>query len=267
MKVNPAPQSLSSGVDATRARGSETVLCHLNRYFGNISAQGAPASDDAPHPGESVLDPTGRQNLAQGSTLGTAPHPGRGLKGRQKAFATFLPPFQGSTAWRILFQGNPPCNLVKGGRPGVAFVPEGRLRLGRYFSACTCAGVPQRLRPLGTPEAARRARRASKVGRPSGFWRRGSRRVWPAAWESESSGAAFQASRRDAIPLKCPLQGLKSLATIKGPCGTKAPPSAGLVSLTKWQWGLPWAKFPRPFGANIQHKSIVEAQARKAGAR
>ena len=68
------------------------------------------------------------------------------------------------------------------------------------------------------------------------FWRRGSRRVWLAVWESARHGAAFQASRRDAIFLRCPVQGLKSLANLSRPCGTKASPSL----LTQWPWGLPW---------------------------
>jgi len=83
------------------------------------------------------------------------------------------------------------------------------------------------------------------VGRHSGVRRRGSRRVWLAAWESAPCGPAFQASLQDALPLKCPVQGLKSLANLSRPSGTKAPPIRR--PLTKWQWGKPWAKFLWPF--------------------
>jgi len=39
-----------------------------------------------------------------------------------------------------------PGHLVKDTRPGMVFVPQGRPRLGRYFSAGACAGVAQGLR-------------------------------------------------------------------------------------------------------------------------
>ena len=50
---------------------------------------------------------------------------------------------------------------------GVVLVPQGRLRLGRDLSPCE--GVAQGLRPVGTPENVRQAKRASTVGGGSGF--------------------------------------------------------------------------------------------------
>jgi len=93
------------------------------------------------------LRPTGRETLVQGSTLGNAPlprsSPGGATEGVAGGFCrTFSKSNPAGRACRrdalggldrdlTVTQALPHCHLVKGGRPGVAFVPEGRLRLGR----------------------------------------------------------------------------------------------------------------------------------------
>jgi hypothetical protein len=73
-------------------------------------------------------------------------------------------------------------------------------------------------------------------------------------WLSELAGdaqtpPAFMRARGGTarLPhLKMAKAELKSLAKLNRPSGTKATPSSW--PLTKWQWGLPWAKFSWPVG-------------------
>jgi len=138
-------------------------------------------------------------------------------------------------------QGLPHCHLVKDGRPGIAFVPKGRLRLARDFESLDGAFKRDRVPsgrlnrrpggcrlPSGQPNPARTSatntRTAPHLRRP------------PVARRTPSG--VPRGRNPGETPAQARARALKYLPNLSRPCGTKA--ASGLPSLTKWQWGLPW---------------------------